>query len=518
VKLTLQRDPSADLESDAALPRRTLHEMNRAIRALNAGDLKEAQKRLEEAAKSSPSSARVNYLFGYLYFTRGDFPQAQTALEQATAINPHYTQALTLLGRLHLVRGQYEQAIDTLKQAVAANDANWIAHDLLADAYLAQHQFDAAQAQAELAMAYGDGNATAAQLAFGEALANLGNTPEAIKALKTFLNAHPTSAAAPHARTILAALQQQKSARGELSIEGFADLPSFDVATDVVTSPKSELPPTTWLPPDVDRNKPMVVAGLGCPTQQVIDNAGERVRQLSENVERIAAVETILYERRDPAGDAKTSDTLKFDYSAVVSQQPDVVVVEEYRSARYDEYSLPDSIADRGFAELALVFHPLMRDAFHFTCEGLGEWHGKPVWLVRFQQREDRPNHQQVFKLQNAAYPVNQKGRAWIMADNFNVVRIESDMVKPIPQIGLFAEHMVSEYIPVMFHKTGTEFWLPETAEVYMSFQGQRYYHKHSFDKYMLFSVETEQKVKEAAHDPDVPKSTNPKKRRFWPA
>jgi tetratricopeptide (TPR) repeat protein len=521
VKLTLQPDPSSDLESDAALPPHTLRRINRAIRALNSNDLKGAQKQLEEADKSSPSSAQVSYLFGYLYFFQGDFPQAQTALEKATTINPHSTRALTLLGRVYLVRGENAQAITALQSAVANAPDNWIAHDLLADAYLGQRNFAEARAQAELALAHGDGSATVAQLARGEALANLGERPEAVKALKAFLNAYPKSSAAPHAQAILAGLGQQKSKPGEVSMQQIDELdatPDFNVATDLLTSAKSELPPTSWLPPDVDRSKPPVVAGLACPAQQVIEGAGDRVQALIENVQRIAAVETIDYERLDQAGDLTSSDTRKFDYSATVSQQPNVVLVDEYRSVRYDQSTMPDHIADSGFAELALVFHPNMRDAFKFTCEGLGEWHGEPVWLVRFQQREDLPNHLQAYRLGDVAYPVYQKGRAWITADEFNLVRIESDMIKPMPQIALLAEHMVSEYAPVPFHKTGADFWLPQTADVYLFFRGQRVHHKHSFDKYMLFSVETDEKIHEAKHDPDVPKSTNPKKRKSWPA
>ena len=50
-----------------------------------------------------------------------------------------------------------------------------------------------------------------------------------------------------------------------------------------------------------------------------------------------------------------------------------------------------------------------------------------------------------------------------------------------------------------------------------MHFRGQRYYHKHVFDKYMVFSVDAQDKVHEAKQDPDIPKSTNPKKHKFWP-
>ena len=518
VKVVLQPDTLADLESDASLPPRALREMNRAIRALRVGDLKEAQKRLDEAEKVAPSSARAKYLLGYLLLAKGDLAQAQTSLEQATTLNPSYARAWSLLGRLRLLAGQPKEAVAALQQAVKADPNSWVAHDLLADADLEQHEYQDARHEAELAISAGEQDSSVAQLALAEAAANLGKNAEAIAALKVFLNNNPRSIAVQHADELRRKLEQYKSKPIEDWSEFERTVAAFDVSNDLLVAPRAELPTVSWLPSDVDHNKPPVVAGLGCPTQQVIEGAGNRVTELIANVEKISAIESIDYERFDQAGNSGISENRKFDYAATVSQKPDVVLVDEYRSQRYDEKIMPDHIADNGFAVLALVFHPVMRDAFKMSCEGLGDWHGKPVWIVRFQQREDKPNHMQAYLLGDVAYPVGLKGRAWITADNFQVVRVESDMVKPMPQIELMAEHMVTEYAPVPFHKAGMEFWLPQTAEVYMNFRGQRYYHKHMFDKYMVFSVSAEDKVHEAKQDPDIPKSTNPKKHKFWPA
>ncbi len=518
VKVVLQPDTTTDLESDASLPPRALREMNRAIRALRAGDLKEAQKRLDDAEKAAPGSARVKYLMGYLLLAKGDSAQAQSALEQATTLNPSYARAWCLLGRLHLVAGQPKEAVAALQRAVKADPNNWVAHDLLADADLEQHEYQDAHRQAELAINAGEQDSSVSQLALAEAAANLGKNAEAIAALKVFLNNNPRSIAVQHADELRRKLEQYKSKPIEDWSEFERAVAAFDVSNDLLVAPRAELPAVSWLPSDVDHNKPPVVAGLGCPTQQVIEGAGNRVQELIANVERISAIESIDYERFDQAGNSSLSQNRKFDYAATVSQKSDVVLVDEYRSQRYDQNTMPDHIADSGFAVMALVFHPVMRDAFKMTCEGLGDWHGKPAWIVRFQQREDKPNHMQAYLLGDIAYPVALKGRAWITADKFQVVRIESDMVKPMPQIELMAEHMVTEYAPVPFHKAGMEFWLPQTAEVYMNFRGQRYCHKHAFDKYMVFSVSAEDKVHEAKQDPEIPKSTNPKKHKFWPA
>jgi len=74
--------------------------------------------------------------------------------------------------------------------------------------------------------------------------------------------------------------------------------------------------------------------------------------------------------------------------------------------------------------------------------------------------------------------------------------------VKPMPAIQLLSEHQIVEYGPVLFQKTNSQLWLPKSAEIYFHFRRHRYFRKHSFDQFMLFSVGTEDK-------PNVPKPQN---------
>jgi len=159
-----------------------------------------------------------------------------------------------------------------------------------------------------------------------------------------------------------------------------------------------------------------------------------------------------------------------------------------------DDY--PEHIASSGFAALALVFHPHMRDNFDISCEGLGDWHGQSTWLMHFSQRDDRPNRMQSYKIGDQIHGVKLKGRAWITSDKFQIVRIEAEMVNPMPEIQLLSEHQIVEYGPVPFEKKNTSLWLPKTAEIYMDFRRHRFYRRHSFDHYMLFSVDSNEKRK----------------------
>jgi hypothetical protein len=108
------------------------------------------------------------------------------------------------------------------------------------------------------------------------------------------------------------------------------------------------------------------------------------------------------------------------------------------------------------------------------------------------------------------AYAVALKGRAWIAADTFQITRMETDLVAPIPEIQLIADHTAIEYGPVQFKNRNVNMWLPQSAEVYYDWKGRRVHRRHSFNHYLLFAVDEKQKIgapKEAQEPPANPPS-----------
>ena len=77
-------------------------------------------------------------------------------------------------------------------------------------------------------------------------------------------------------------------------------------------------------------------------------------------------------------------------------------------------------------------------------------------------------------------------------------MRIEAEMVNPMPEIELLSEHQVVEYGPIPFQKRNTSLWLPKSAELYFDFRKHRYYRRHIFDHYMLYSVRFRRKTQRA--------------------
>jgi tetratricopeptide (TPR) repeat protein len=480
------------------MPARAGKNLRRGVQELKTGRLTEAQNKLEAAYRLAPDNSEVNFFLGYLYFQKNDFEHSAAYLSAAIKLDPHNLKAPPLLARLYLQNKNYDAAKATLEQAVQVNPEDWISHNLLAEVYLKQNQYERAKEQAELALEKSHGAAYSARLPLAEAMMRLGQNQSAREALQTYLKEDSTSQLAVQARSMMAELEK-RDAPSAPDFSAAKDRGAALTEPDRVFNAPSPVPSLeSWRPPGIDDSKPDVAAGVSCPSQTVIEEAGHRVKSLVDNLAKFDATESMLHEDLDDLGVPRNKIFLKFDYIASISEKkPGIILVDEYRTWHSQVEDFPDHIATRGLPALAFVFHPDMRDNFEMKCEGLGTWNGAATWLVRFQQREDKPHHTQEYVVNHQVFPVSLKGRAWIAADSFQIVRLESDLVRPIPQILLFSQHWSVDYGPVSFPRQKEELWLPTKAELYFNFMKHRYFRRHSFDHFKLFSVDTEEKRKE---------------------
>jgi len=504
--VTLEPDPEAIhfMDPDAKMPSKARKDTKRGMSALKSGNLNAAEKWLDAAYKAAPSNSDLNFLLGYLFYQKKDYTHAQAFLGSATDLNPHDAQALTLLGRLGLQQGDYSAASHALRRAIEADSDYWMAHHFLADAYLNQREYEKARKEALLAIGDGRVRGNPAKLVLGQALVNLGRDKEGIEALRSFVEEAPKNAIVPQVRTLISEVESRSSSAPTTSSTEPRMSASFSGVNALLASPEPTFSVKPWQPPGVDDTKPLVAPNVTCPYDAVIQGSGAAVRQMIEDVSRISAIEHLLHSQLDEMGNPLTKDTRQFNYVASLSEStPGYVAVDEYRQEHLGLADFPDQIASSGFATLALVFHPSVRDNFEMVCEGQGEWRGQAAWLVHFRQRDDRPAWIHDYKVGSQVYALKLKGRAWISADKFRILRIESELVNPVPQIRLASEHQIVEYGPVPFAKKNVQLWLPQSAEVYFDFRHHRYYRRHSFDHYMLFSVDADEKRKTPKNKPE---------------
>lgn len=182
--------------------------LEKALQALRANRLEEAEKLLNEVVKRAPGHPDVLYLQGILYLRRDQWAQAQTVLEKATQINPNHARALAALGTALSDQGKYDAAIAPLEKSLELSTGGWETHWTLAKAYYYHKQYDAALKTSQQALQESDGKAPEIELLVAQALTSVGRYEDSARMLRDFLRSHPDHPQASVARRWLDRLQQ----------------------------------------------------------------------------------------------------------------------------------------------------------------------------------------------------------------------------------------------------------------------------------------------------------------------
>lgn len=422
---------------------KAVKESERALQALQVNRLAEAQQHLSRALAFDPTFADGNYLMGLLLLRQKDFPKAAAYLQKTLSLSPDHTAAQLALG-----------------------EAQYLARDY--------------------------SNSTAS--------------------LEKFLHDQPNSAQAPVARKYVAAMSKLLGPRaaGDAATapeSSGSSTSSAGALSSGAAAAESELPPlpdltfeteANWAPPDVDAEKLDLDSAVPCQLDEVIKAASGRAQELIENVDRFTATEDIVHSTVSPLGLETSRETRRFDYVVEIRKVGKTDLdVHEYRNSKKSVamQEFPGHIATLGLPTLALIFHPNMQARYEFQCEGRGSWQGHPAWVVHFHQRTDHSSSMLTYHVGNRFVSVGLKGRAWIDVDSSQILAMESDIMRPAPEIRLVRDHQLIEYGPVSFRDRPLKLWLPKSADWYCSLSGQRFHRRHAFSQFLLFSTDDKQKI-----------------------
>ena len=265
-------------------------------------------------------------------------------------------------------------------------------------------------------------------------------------------------------------------------------------ATDKPAAPP--VTPRSWISSGIDEMVPEVDPHVECPLPHVLSGVGLRMKQFVANLEKFTAAERVEHQAIDATGVWHSPEVRDFNYVVMVKRTSmDVFLMDEYRNGSSDPEQFPARIATQGMPAIALLFHPLLAPDYTFACEGLGGWEGRSAWQVHFLQRPNRPGRILSYSAGGKYSSLPLKGRAWIDPGTFQVLRIETELVRPLPEVALTVNRVAISYQPVQFPSQEQELWLPKTVDLYVERQGRRYYRRHTFKDFQLFIVETTQSV-----------------------
>ena len=503
----LTRAEMAGAPGPPMLAPKALKETEKGLQALQSGKLDEAETHLKRALQLAPGFPDVNYLMGVLWMARHDAARARGYLEKTVELAPKHAPALLALGEAEYLLKDYAHALESLEQSINFKPTSWRAHWLAGVASYQLRDYTKSREHAREALQVGQEKAVLARLLLGEAQTALGERDAALATLEQFLREQPNAPQSATAKELIAWLgSPERQKRTETGLAPTALAPSavvtprvsstkeLNVTTAAVLPPIAPVTERNWAPPDVDEEKPTVDAGESCALNQIVERAGARVEELVKNVDRFTATEEMEHESLSPLGVQVARDRRKFNYLVTIRQIGGRTLdVQEYRDGSVSLEMFPAHLATVGMPSLALVFHPFVSSEYDFVCEGHGTWRGRAAWAVHFRQRDDQMSEMRNYRVNGRSFPVHLKGRAWIDGENFQILAMEADMMRPIPEIRLARDHQLIEYGPVEFKKQGTLLWLPKSADWYCQFAGKRYHRRHSFSNFLLFSVDDKQ-------------------------
>ncbi|MGB2664663.1 MAG: hypothetical protein WAK48_11700 [Candidatus Acidiferrum sp.] len=260
-----------------------------------------------------------------------------------------------------------------------------------------------------------------------------------------------------------------------------------------------------WLPPDVDDVAAPVEPGTACNLDEVLPKVGHRIQQFVDDVEHFTSTQSISQETLNKAGDVTSEGHWTYDYIVSIKEsRPGILNVKEYLNSDPTAADSPGGVISKGLPALLLIFHPYDSSAFYMKCEGMVTLNGHRLWQIYFRQRPDRPNTTLSYSFgpNHPSYLVALKGRAWFTADSYQMVRLQTDLINPVPEIRLTADHIAVDYGPVHFRRRDEEMWVPHTAEHYIDLKGIRVHQRMSFGNYLLFAVDETEKISAPKTEP----------------
>jgi hypothetical protein len=251
-------------------------------------------------------------------------------------------------------------------------------------------------------------------------------------------------------------------------------------------------------PPDLTGLEPATDQGQ---LDSILSAVGKSVAEFFRNFPNTTSLEEIHEEklRRKQKVDARLDQ--KFRYLCFTPADPWGPSFDEYRVDSWGDQTLPQGLQDgfmltTGFASASLLFHPTYQSQAAFRYLGRQKVNGRDTYVIAFAQQPGKARLNGIFKNGQISMTTLSQGLAWIDSQSYQITRLRTDLLKPLPEVNLERETTEIAFGEVHFKGLAEGFWLPQQVTVTVDWNGKHLRNEHRYSEFKLFNVEATQKIR----------------------
>lgn len=458
---------------------------------LDRSDADQALPFFSKVAHHDDACIACRTMWGLAQLDSGDWDGAEQNFAQAVnTIHADPTKGrpepLIAYGVMQSWRRQPKIAAGYLMEAVRFAPQDPLALQELGRSQLSQQNWEAASLDLHKAIAAGAG--PDAQLLRVEALLGAGDSAEANQEMNRYLAARGSGKLPPRASRLRAEVQARLKIQETAIAKTDVDRPVAELLGD--------MPELKGLEPSSDQAQ----------LDSILSEVGKNVAAAFQNYPNTVSLEQIHQEKVQRSGKVGETQDQKFRYLCLSSPESWGPGFSEYRADVSGGPSAQKGLQEgfmltSGFTSAALMFHPHYRPDARFRYLGRQKVNDRDTFVISFAQQPAKARLAGAFKLNGTPSMTFTQGLAWIDAESYQIVRVRSDLLTPLPQVRLERQTTEIDFGAVHFKKISQEFWLPQRVSVAVDWNGKHLRNEHQYSDFKLFNVnatEKEEQRKEA--------------------
>jgi hypothetical protein len=228
----------------------------------------------------------------------------------------------------------------------------------------------------------------------------------------------------------------------------------------------------------------------------ILDKTGKTVASFFKGFPNTACEERISEEFEVSGGMFQPGNSQKFRYLALNRPSNPASGLDEFRTDSQGNPAAPAGfLITKGFVSIEAIFHPESRSEAVFRLLGRQRVKGRKTYIVGFAQIPGKARLVGKAEFGGMYYVLTLlQGVAWIDSENYQIIRMYTDLLAPRPDVGLKQESTDLTYEKVQFKTESAPLWLPHQVVVTERLRDQTYRNVHTYSDFRVFKVETGEK------------------------